>query len=470
MKVEQLYTGCLAEAAYYIESNGEVAIIDPLRETAPYIRKAEAAGAKIKYVFETHFHADFVSGHVDLAQKTGATIVYGPTAQPSFEAYIAKDNEEFKVGALTIRALHTPGHTPESTCYLCLDEEGKEYCVFTGDTLFIGDVGRPDLAQKSANKTAEEMASDLYDSLRSKIMPLNDHVLIYPAHGAGSACGKNMSKETFDTLGNQKKTNYALSDISKENFIKELTTGILPPPQYFSKNAQMNKEGIDTIETVYERGLNALNADEFEQAANDEGALLLDVRTPEEFAKGFIPNSIFIGLDGQFAPWVGALITDLHQPMLLVSPEGREEEAVKRLARVGYDYTIGYLKGGFQTWLASGKEIDTVEEVNAVELGTLSSEQKLEILDVRKPGEYEAEHIEGVENKPLDFINDWTSEINKTDKYYLHCAGGYRSMITASILKARGFDHLVNIKGGFAAIKNESGLKTTDFSCPSKKS
>lgn len=469
MKVEQLYTGCLAEAAYYIESNGEVAIIDPLRETAPYIKKAEAAGAKIKYVFETHFHADFVSGHVDLAKRTGATIVYGPTASPSFEAHIAKDEEEFKLGNITIKALHTPGHTPESTCYLCLDENGKEYCLFTGDTLFIGDVGRPDLAQKSANKTEEEMAGDLYDSLRAKIMPLNDEVLIYPAHGAGSACGKNMSKETFDTLGSQKQKNYALSDISREAFIKELTTGILPPPQYFSKNAQMNKEGIDSIDTIYERGLKALNVEEFELEANQTGALILDVRSADEFAKGFIPNSIFIGLDGQFAPWVGALITDLHQPILLVTPEGREEETVKRLARVGYDYTIGYLNGGFAAWLASGKEIDKVDEVEAQKFGVLAKESELNVIDVRKPGEYEAEHVEGVENKPLDFINDWMGEINKNTKYYLHCAGGYRSMITASILKSRGFDEVVNIKGGYAAIKNESGLKTTDFTCPSKR-
>lgn len=469
MKVEQLYTGCLAEAAYYIESNGEVAIIDPLRETAPYIKKAEAAGARIKYVFETHFHADFVSGHVDLAKRTGATIVYGPTASPSFDAYIAKDGEEFRLGNITIKALHTPGHTPESTCYLCLDENGEQYCVFTGDTLFIGDVGRPDLAQKSANKTEEEMAGDLYDSLRTKIIPLNDNVLVYPAHGAGSACGKNMSKETFDTLANQKKSNYALSNISKEAFVKELTTGILPPPQYFSKNAQMNKEGIDSIDAVFERGLHALDAEQFEQAANETGALILDVRSAEEFAKGFIPNAIFIGLDGQFAPWVGALITDLHQPILLVTPEGREEETVKRLARVGYDYTIGYLKGGFATWLASRKETDKVDEVEAQKFGALAKESELNVIDVRKPGEYEAEHVEGVGNKPLDFINDWMGDINKNNRYYLHCAGGYRSMITASILKARGFDDVVNIKGGYSAIKNESGLKTTDFSCPSKR-
>jgi glyoxylase-like metal-dependent hydrolase (beta-lactamase superfamily II)/rhodanese-related sulfurtransferase len=468
MKIEQLYTGCLAQGAYYIESDGEAAIVDPLRETQPYIEKAEQAGVKIKYVLETHFHADFVSGHVDLAKKTGAKIIYGPTAVTGFDAHIATDGEEFKIGKITIKVLHTPGHTPESTTYLCLDENGKPYCIFTGDTLFIGDVGRPDLAQKSADTTEEAMAGHLYDSLRAKIMPLPDDIVVYPAHGAGSACGKNMSKETFDTLGNQKQTNYALSDISRDDFIKELTTGILPPPQYFPKNAKMNKEGIDAIDTIYERGLNALLPDDFENAANVSGALVLDVRSPQAFADAFIPNSIFIGLDGQFAPWVGALITDLKLPLLLVVENGREEEAVKRLARVGYDFTIGYLKGGMAAWIAAGKEVDSVKTVSAAELKEISPNADLQALDVRKPGEYDAEHLDFTLSRPLDFINDWTNEFDKQKPYYLHCAGGYRSMIASSILKARGYEDIINVDGGFAALK-EAGFETTDFVCQSKK-
>ncbi|MFC5285124.1 MBL fold metallo-hydrolase [Pedobacter alpinus] len=469
MKVEQIYTGCLATATYYIESAGEAAIIDPLRETSPYIAKAKQNNVKIKYVFETHFHADFVSGHVDLAKKTGAQIIYGPTAVTGFEAYIAKDDEEFKIGELTIKALHTPGHTPESTTYLLLDKDNKPYCIFTGDTLFIGDVGRPDLAQKNADTTPEAMAGNLYDSLRNKIMPLPNDVIVYPAHGAGSACGKNMSKETFDTLGNQKETNYALSNISKEDFIKELTTGILPPPQYFPKNAKMNKEGIEAIDDVYERGLNALAPNDFEIAANQTGALLLDVRSPEAFAEAFIPNSIFIGLDGQFAPWVGALITDLSQPILLIVDEGREEETVKRLARVGYDYTIGYLKGGIDAWKAAGKELDDVKTVSADELKVLTAkEENLKVLDVRKPGEYDAEHLEFTLSRPLDFINDWTNEFDKNKPHYLHCAGGYRSMISSSILKARGYEDIINVNGGFDALKN-AGFATSNFVCQSKK-
>lgn len=468
MKVEQIYTGCLATATYYIESEGEAAIIDPLREVAPYIEKAEQNNVKIKYVFETHFHADFVSGHVDLAQKTGAQIVYGPTAVTGFESYIAKDEEEFKIGDVTIRALHTPGHTLESTTYLCLDEQGKPYCIFTGDTLFIGDVGRPDLAQKSADTTPGAMAGNLYDSLQSKIMPLPDDIIVYPAHGAGSACGKNMSKDTFDTLGNQKETNYALSRISKEDFVSALTSDMLPPPQYFPKNAKMNKEGIETIDEVYDRGLHALAPNDFEIAANQTGALVLDVRSPQAFAEGFIPNAIFIGLDGQFAPWVGALITDLSQPILLVVDEGKEGEAVKRLARVGYDYTIGYLKGGIEAWKNAGKEVDSVETIDAEELKKLNKNEDLKVLDVRKPSEYEAEHLEFTLSRPLDFINHWTNEFDKAAPYYLHCAGGYRSMISSSILKARGYDNIINVNGGFDALKN-AGFKTTDFVCSSKK-
>jgi hydroxyacylglutathione hydrolase len=468
MKIEQIYTGCLAQGAYYVESDGEAAIVDPLRETEPYILKAEQAGVKIKYVFETHFHADFVSGHVDLAKKTGAQIIYGPTAVTGFDAHIAADGEEFKVGKISIKVLHTPGHTPESTTYLCIDENGKPYCIFTGDTLFIGDVGRPDLAQKSAHTTEEAMAGHLFDSLRSKIMPLPNDVIVYPAHGAGSACGKNMSKETFDTLGNQKQTNYALSDISREDFIKELTTGILPPPQYFPKNAKMNKEGIDAIDAIYERGLNPLTPQQFEEQANRTGALILDVRSPQSFADAFIPNSIFIGLDGQFAPWVGALITDLKKPLLLVVEDGREEEAVKRLARVGYDFTIGYLEGGIDAWIEAGKEVDLVKTVSADELKDLSKKEKIEVLDVRKPSEYDAEHLEFTLSRPLDFINDWTNEFDKQQPYYLHCAGGYRSMISSSILKARGYDDVINVDGGFAALK-DAGFENSDFVCQSKK-
>ncbi len=466
MTVEQIYTGCLAQGAYYIKSGNEAVIIDPLRETQPYISRAERDGVKIKYVFETHFHADFVSGHLDLAKKTNAKIVFGPGAQPGYEAIEAKDEEVFEVGKVKIKVIHTPGHTFESSCFLLFDEEGKEYALFTGDTLFIGDVGRPDLAIKS-DVTKEDLAGMMYDSLRKKIAPLPDHIIVYPAHGAGSACGKNMSKETFDTLGNQKKVNYALKNISKEEFIKELTHGILPPPQYFAKNAILNKMGCASIDLAVEKGLKALTPEEFEQSVNDNGALILDVRKPADFALSHIPNSIFIGIDGQFAPWVGALITDLNQPILLVVPEGREEETVIRLARVGYDNTIGYLKGGLAAWANAGKEVDQVKSITADEFVKEYSDKKIEVLDVRKPNEYTAQHLEHASNKALDFINDWTQSLNKEQEYYIHCAGGYRSMISASILKARGYDKLIDVAGGFAAIL-KTGVKTTDFNCASK--
>ncbi|WP_316797445.1 MBL fold metallo-hydrolase [Pedobacter agri] len=466
MKIEQIYTGCLAEAAYYIESNGEAAIIDPLREVGTYLKKAEKAGATIKYIFETHFHADFVSGHVDLAEKSGATIIYGPTAKTEFESHIAKDGEQFKIGNLTITALHTPGHTLESTTYLLTDENGKDYCIFSGDTLFIGDVGRPDLAQKG-NLTMEDLAGMLYDSLNEKIKPLADDVIVYPAHGAGSACGKSMSKETFDTLGHQKEVNYALKAISKEQFIAEVTDGIMPPPQYFAKNAAMNKGGVDSIDDVYEKGLNALTPQAFENTANQTGAILLDTRDPQLFAKGFIPNSINIGLNGQFAPWVGALITDLQQPILLITDEGKEQESITRLTRVGYDRTIGYLDGGFERWTDSGKEIDTIESISADVFEQAAQENEITALDVRKPGEYESEHLEFTLSRPLDFIDDWMGEIDPKSTYYIHCAGGYRSMIAASILKSRGVENVIDIAGGYGAIKN-TGLKRTDFACPSK--
>jgi hydroxyacylglutathione hydrolase len=469
MKIEQIYTGCLAQGAYYIKSENEAAIIDPLREVNPYIQRADKDGAQIKYVFETHFHADFVSGHLDLSTKTGATIVYGPTAKPNFEAHIATDGEEFKVGKIKIKAIHTPGHTLESTCYLLSDENGKNIALFTGDTLFIGDVGRPDLAQKVvADLTQDKLAGMLYESLHTKIIPLADDIIVYPAHGAGSACGKNMSKETSDSLGHQKATNYALQPMSKEQFIKEVTDGLLPPPAYFPENVMMNIKGYESIDTVINRGSTPLSPDAFETAANETSALVLDTRKPQDFAKGFIPNAINIGIDGGFAPWVGALITDIKQEILLITEAGREEEVVTRLARVGYDNTLGYLKGGFEAWKSSGKETDTVESISAEEFAEINNQNPdIDILDVRKTSEFQAEHIDGAENVPLDYINETFSELNKDKKYYIHCAGGYRSMIFASILKARGFENLLDIKGGFKAIQETNAFDLTNFVCPS---
>ncbi len=453
MKIEQIYTGCLAVAAYYIESKGESAIIDPLREVSSYLKRAEKDGASIKYIFETHFHVDFVSGHIDLAQKSGAKIVYGPTADTTFESYIAADGEVFRIGDITITALHTPGHTPESTTYLLKDEHGKPHCIFSGDTLFIGDVGRPDLAQQG-DLTMEDMAGTLYDSLHHKILTLPDDVLVYPAHGAGSACGKHMSKETFDTLGNQKKVNYALKATTKEQFIREVTDGISPPPQYFAKNAALNKNGYENVDQVYEKGLNPLSPDEFEQMANSTGALLLDTRDALIFAAGFIPSSVNIGLNGQFAPWVGALITDLQQPLLLIVEEGKQEETLVRLARVGYDSSIGYLDGGISAWTAAGKPVEVIKSVSAAQFKEKFTENpKLNVLDVRKSAEYEAEHFDFADNQPLDDINEWTNSIDPQKTYYIHCAGGYRSMIAASILKARGVNDVVNIEGGYSALK-----------------
>ncbi|GAA4442692.1 MBL fold metallo-hydrolase [Pontibacter saemangeumensis] len=467
MKVEQIYTGCLAQGAYYIESNGEVAIVDPLREIKPYLEKAAKDGAKIKYVLETHFHADFVSGHVDLAKATGAQIVFGPNAKPTFAAHIAKDGEELPLGDVTIKVLHTPGHTMESTTFLLKDEEGKDHAIFSGDTLFIGDVGRPDLAVKS-DLTEEQLAQHLYDSLRTKIMTLPDDVIVYPAHGAGSACGKNMSKETTDLLGNQKKTNYALrADMTKEEFVKEVTEGLLPPPGYFPLNVKMNQEGYTNIEDVLQQGQQALSPEAFEAAANETGALILDTRKPEEFARGFIPNAINIGIDGNFAPWIGALVPDILQPILFVADEGREEEVVTRLARVGYDHAIGYLKGGFAAWEEAGKEVDRIESIAAEEFARRYAQNKnLKVVDVRKPGEYQAEHVETALNTPLDYLNEHLAELPKEEEMFLHCAGGYRSMIAASILKARGFDNVVNIEGGFKAIA-ETNVPKTAYVCPS---
>jgi glyoxylase-like metal-dependent hydrolase (beta-lactamase superfamily II)/rhodanese-related sulfurtransferase len=467
MTIEQIYTGCLAQGAYYIQSKGEAAIIDPLREVGPYIKRARLDDSKIKYIFETHFHADFVSGHLTLSDKTGAPIVYGPTANPKFKAIIAEDGQEFKVGDLTLIALHTPGHTMESTTYLLRDASGKDHAIFSGDTLFLGDVGRPDLAQKAADMTQEQLASTLYDSLRNKIMPLSDDVIVYPAHGAGSACGKNMMKETVDTLGNQKKMNYALrADMTREEFVKEVTDGLLPPPQYFPLNVKLNKEGYEHVDTILERGTRPLSPDEFEQVANESGAVILDVRHQDDFAKGHIPRSIFIGLDGSFAPWVGALVADTEQPILLVTPEGREEETVIRLSRVGFDHTLGYLKGGFASWKQASKEYDTVSPISPAGLKELMATEDVKIFDVRKESEHQSHHLIGAQNTPLDYLNDYLAEFPKDSAFYVHCAGGYRSMIAASILKSRGIHNLVDITGGFKAIE-EAGLPVSDYVCPS---
>jgi hydroxyacylglutathione hydrolase len=466
MNIEQIYTGCLAQGAYYIESKGEVAIIDPLREVKPYLNRAKQNDAKIKYIFETHFHADFVSGHLTLAKETGAPIVFGPNAKPSFDAIIAEDEQEFKLGDITITALHTPGHTMESTTYLLRDKNGKDHAIFSGDTLFLGDVGRPDLAQKMGVLTEKDLAGFLYYSLREKIMPLADDVIVYPAHGAGSACGKNMMKETVDTLGNQKQMNYALrADMTKEEFIAEVTEGLLPPPQYFPANVKLNKEGYEDIDEILNRGIHELSPDAFEVAANETAAVILDVRHQGDFAKGHIPRSIFIGLDGSFAPWVGALIADIKQPILLVTEEGREEEAITRLSRVGFDKTLGYLKGGFESWKKAAKEYDTVHSITAEQFKKELAENKQPVFDVRKKSEYLSEHVLDANNTPLDFLNDHLAEFPDTP-FFIHCAGGYRSMIAASILKSRGVHNLIDVKGGFKAIR-EAGVAVSEFVCPS---
>ncbi len=467
MKIDQIYTGCLAQGAYYIESKGEVAIIDPLRESHPYLAMAEKNQATIKYIFETHFHADFVSGHVDLARKTGAEIVYGPGAKTEFDIHQATDGELFELGDVKIKVLHTPGHTMESSTFLLIDEYGKEHAIFSGDTLFIGDVGRPDLAQKG-DITQDDLAGMLYDSLREKIMTLPDDVVVYPAHGAGSACGKNMSKETSDLLGNQKRNNYALrADMTKEEFIAEVTDGLLPPPQYFAQNVAMNKSADTSgLDNILEKGKVALDVDTFEAMANHEGALVLDTRHQDEFHKAFVPNSIFIGIDGSFAPWVGALIPDLKQPIVFLADEGREEEVVTRLSRVGYDNTLGFLSGGIEAWKAAGKEVDSIVSVSAEVLKERMAAETANILDVRKPGEYIAEHIQIAKNTPLDFVNDEMHRIDKDTEYHVHCAGGYRSMVFSSILKSRGYDKVIDVSGGFEAIQ-EAGIEVTDYVCPS---
>ena len=468
MNIEQIYTGCLAQGAYFIHSNGEAVVIDPLREVQPYLDKAETLGVKIKYIFETHFHADFVSGHKDLAEKTGAKIVFGPTEMPmGFDAHIAKDGEILRVGNITFEVLHTPGHTMESTCFLLKDENGKETALFSGDTLFIGDVGRPDLAQKViADLTQDKLARHLFHSLRTKIMTLADDIIVYPAHGAGSACGKNMSKETFDTLGNQKNTNYALRvDMSEDEFVEAVLDGLTAPPAYFPENVMMNIKGYDSIDTVLGRGLQALSPDDFETIANETGAVIIDTRHQDNFVKGFIPNSIFIGIDGQFAVWVGTLILDIKQPILIIADEGKEEEVITRLSRVGYDGALGYLKGGIQAWIDAGKAVDQIESISANEASKLQNNYK--IVDVRKASENYSEHIIDSINAPLDYINESMKLLDKNETYLIHCAGGYRSVIFNSILKARGFDKLIDIKGGFKSLKESELFKVSQYVCPS---
>ena len=466
MNIEQIYTGCIAQAAYYLESNGEVAIFDPLREVQPYLDRAAKDNAKIKYIFETHFHADFVSGHLDLAKKTGAQIVYGPTAKPNFECIVAEDNQEFKVGNYTIKAIHTPGHTLESTCYLLTDEKGVQHGIISGDTLFIGDVGRPDLAQELVGELTQELlAGYLFDSLRNKIMPLADNLIVYPSHGAGSSCGKNLSKETTDTLGNQKKTNYALrADMTKEEFVTELLDGLTPPPAYFPQNVMLNIQGYDSLDTIMENGFKPLDPADFETVANQTGAVILDVRNENDFVKEHVPNSIFIGLHGGFAPWVGALIKDVKQPIILITPEGKEQETIIRLSRVGFDNTLGYLKGGIEAWKKAGFATDSINSVSPEEFASHYNDAI--VIDARKPSEFEAERVEKGINIPLDYINNHIAEVPKETPFYVHCAGGYRSVIWASIMKARGYHNMINVEKGMSGIRNTE-IPLTHFVCPS---
>ena len=467
MKIEQIYTGCLAQGAYYIVSNGEAVIIDPLRETRPYLERLQKDNVTLKYIFETHFHADFVSGHLDLSKKTKAPIVYGPTANPEFEAIIAEDGQIFEIGNIKLKVLHTPGHTMESSCFLLIDENEKETALFSGDTLFLGDVGRPDLAQKAAEMPQEELAGLLYDSLYHKILPLDDGITVYPAHGAGSACGKNMQKETTDLLGNQKKTNYALNQSDKESFIIAVTDGLLPPPAYFGMNVALNKKGYSSFDEVLSNGLQALSPEEFETAADHSGALILDVRSNGDFAKGFIPQSVNIGLDGDFAPWVGALIVDVQQPILLVTGENDEEETVTRLSRVGFDNILGFLDGGFGAWAKSGRETDSVDRISARQFEKEIRGKEITVIDVRKESEYHAEHVDGAYNRPLAYLNEWIISMDPAEHFYLHCAGGYRSIMAASILQARGYRNFTEIEGGFSAIARTE-VPVSDFLCQNK--
>lgn len=467
MNIEQIYTGCLAQGAYYIHSQGEAVIIDPLREVQPYLDRLAKDGVKLKYIFETHFHADFVSGHLDLSKKTGAPIVYGPTANPEFDCIVAEDKQVFQVGEITLEVLHTPGHTMESTCYLLKDAAGNPHSLFSGDTLFLGDVGRPDLAQKAADMTQEQLAGMLFDSLMNKIMPLPNEVMVYPAHGAGSACGKNMMKETMDSLGHQKEMNYALNQPSKEAFIEAVLDGLLPPPAYFPMNVAMNKRGYESVDVVLNNGMRALSVAEFEAAAETMDAVMLDTRGAGAFSQGFVPRSINIGIDGQFAPWVGSVIGDVKTPILLITDEGRELETVTRLTRVGFDHLLGHLSGGFDAWKSAGKEVDTVNRITAEAFASEVKVGESKVVDVRKESEYRAEHVDEAYNKPLDFINDWFAELTDDVPFYMHCAGGYRSMIAASILKARGIHNFKEVEGGFGAIA-KTEVPKTDFVCQSK--
>ncbi len=467
MKIEQIYTGCLAQGAYYIVSDGEAAIIDPLREIQPYLDRLDGDQVQLKYIFETHFHADFVSGHVDLSKKTGAPIIYGPTAQPAFNAIVAEDNQVFEIGKIKIKVLHTPGHTMESSTFLLIDENGKDHAIFSGDTLFLGDVGRPDLAQKAANLTQEELAGMLYDSIYTKILPLADDITVYPAHGAGSACGKNMQKETVDTLGNQKLTNYALKQTSRENFVNAVLDGLTAPPKYFGMNVAMNKSGYASFDEVMEKGKKPLSVEDFESVAEEMGALILDTRGAADFHKGFVPQSINIGLKGDFAPWVGTMIVDVQQPILLVSDAGTEEEVITRLSRVGFDHVLGFLNGSFEAWKNAGKETDTVHRITPEEFASEFNENAT-VIDVRKISEYNAEHVNDAYNKPLDYINEWMGKIDTNQHFFLHCAGGYRSMIAASILQARGYRNFTEVEGGFNGIKKTEKVPTTDFVCQTK--
>jgi len=469
MKIEQIYTKCLAHAAYYIESEGEAVVIDPLREVQPYLDLTERDGAKIKYVIETHFHADFVSGHLDLAKKTGAKIVYGPTAEADFDFELLSDGDILKVGNVTLELLHTPGHTMESSCFLLRDEKGKEVALFSGDTLFIGDVGRPDLAQRVfSDLTQDKLAGYMFESLRNKIMPLADDIIVYPAHGAGSACGKNMSKETFDTLGNQKKVNYALNpDLTKEAFIKELTTGLTPSPAYFPNNAIINRKGYPVFDSVLEKNLKPLNVAEFEFLANEPDVLVLDTRHHNDFVKGFVPDSYFIGIQGDFAPWVGTVIEDINQKIIFISEPGKEEEVITRLSRIGYDHVLGYLEGGFDTWKNAAKEIDSIESIGISEFeNRYKSNPEMDILDVRRAGEFDSEHVKSAQNLPVDYIHKNLHEASKDKRYYVHCAGGYRSVIFASIAKSKGYNDLINVEGGFAKIKQSDIFPKTEYVCP----
>ncbi len=467
MKIEQIYTGCLAQGAYYVISENEAFIIDPLREVQPYLERLKNDGVSLKYIFETHFHADFVSGHLDLSKATGAPIVFGPNAQPAFEAIVATDEQIFTIGKVKIKVLHTPGHTMESSTFLLIDENGKEVAIFSGDTLFLGDVGRPDLAQKAADMTQEQLAGLLFDSLMTKIMPLSDDITVYPAHGAGSACGKNMMKETVDTLGNQKKMNYALNQPTKEAFIAAVTDGLLPPPAYFGFNVAMNKNGYENFETVKKKAMTSLSPDAFETLVEASSALILDTRDSNAFKNGFVPQAINIGIKGDFAPWVGALIGDVKQEIVLVTEAGMEEEVITRLSRVGFDHVLGFLEGGFDAWKNAGKEVDTVHRISATEFEQEFSAENSSVIDVRKESEYTAEHIDNAFCKPLADINDWTKDIQPNEHFFLHCAGGYRSMIAASILQARGYRNFTEIEGGFNAIAKTS-IPTSDFVCQSK--